>query len=93
MEGHLRSLGPLVTEAVEVGVFFKKVRTFAEVRRRRDGLSLEMLLSRRLASPRVSKVLGQPGRRAAHFFVVRDIDDIDDEILDWLAEAYDASPE
>jgi len=88
----LTELGPLVVDAVQVGILFKRVRTFAELRPQRARVVLSFWLSRPLDHPRVVRSLGGP-RRFAHFVHLREPQDVDDEVRDWLAEAYLSSPE
>ena len=54
---HLDALGPLYVEFVSVGIFFKRLRTFAELRPARDRVVLSILLSRKLQHPRISRML------------------------------------
>jgi Domain of unknown function (DUF5655) len=90
---HLASVGPLNVEFVMVGVFFKRQRTFAELRPMRKHTRLSMLLSRRLASPRSVKTWHGSGQRSAYFVDLHSPDDVHDEVRDWLTESYLASPE
>lgn len=49
--------------------------------------------SRTIASRRIARKVIEFGRRRYHVVNVRTADEVDDELLDWLAEAYDACPE
>jgi hypothetical protein len=89
---HLDTVGDVRVEAVGVGIFFKRSRTFAELRPKRDRLVLSVLLSRRLQHPRIVRRWEGAGLRAAYFVDLRTPADVDDEIRDWLTEAYLASP-
>ena len=88
----LNELGEVHVEAVGVGILFKRTRTFAELRPRRDGLTLSVLLSRRSEHPRVTRIVGTSGQRRAHFIPLRGADAIDTEVRAWLAESYNDSP-
>ena len=90
---HLEAVGPLHTEYVSVGIFFKRVRTFAELRPMRNRIRLSLLLSRRLQHPRIVKTWTARGVRNAYFIDLRDAKDVDAELRDWLTEAYFSSPE
>jgi hypothetical protein len=92
IEGHLGGLGPHVVEAVGVGIMIKRHRTFAELRPKRDRLALAFLLSRVVDHPRVRRTLPLSANRTAHFVDLADADDVDDDVLAWLTEAYDSSP-
>lgn len=82
-------LGPVHEDAVRVGVFLKSEHKFAEVRPKARSLNLELTLPRRVEHPLVSRVLPIPGGRTAHFFKFTRVEDVDEQILDWMAEAYD----
>src|SRR5215216_1048679 len=49
---HLESLGPIHVEYLSVGIFFKRLRTFAELRPMRNRVRLSFWLSRRLTNQR-----------------------------------------
>jgi len=85
---HLEMVGPVRVEAVEVGIFFKRSRTFAELRPRRDRLVLALLLSRRLKHPRIARSIHASGLRSAYFIDLRQPADVDDDVRDWLTESY-----
>jgi hypothetical protein len=89
---HLETFGPLLIEYVSVGIFFKRSRTFAELRPMRDRVRLSVLLSRRLRDPRIVKTYHGQGLRSAYFIDLRDAQDVDTEVRDWLTEAYFSSP-
>jgi hypothetical protein len=84
--------GPVVAEATAASVMFKRSRTFASVKRRRAGLTLEFLLSRELSHPRVVKTLQLSAHRFVHYVDVATPADIDRDLKAWLAEAYASSP-
>jgi hypothetical protein len=88
---HLTTLGPLKVEFVMVGIFFKRERTFAELRPMRKHMRLSIMLSRRLSSPRFARTW-HGGGRSAYFIDLRAPGDVDDELRDWLTEAFAASP-
>jgi len=67
-------------------------RTVAELRPRRGRVTLSVLLSRRLRHPRIVKRWEGSGTRGAYFIDLRQPEDVDDEVRDWLTEAYLASP-
>jgi hypothetical protein len=89
---HLQEVGELRVEAVQVGIFFKRARTFAELRPRRDRIVLSVLLSRRVDHPRIAKAWHGSGQRSAYFVDLRDPAEVDDDVRDWLTEAYVSSP-
>jgi len=92
IEAHLRGLGDVVVEPVQVGVFFKRSRSFAELRPMKSAIRAEFLLSRALEDGRITKSLPLSANRIAHFVDLRSLDEVDATLLGWLTEAYDSSP-
>jgi hypothetical protein len=89
---HLQMVGPVKVEYVSVGIFFKRTRTFAELRPMRSRVRLSVLLSRRFKHPRIVKAYHGTGLRSAYFVDLHEAADVDDEVRDWLTEAYFTSP-
>lgn len=89
---HLQEVGEVRVEAVQVGILFKRARTFAELRPKRDRVVLSVLLSRRMDHPRFAKAWHGSGLRSAYFVNLREPSDVDEDVCDWLTEAYAASP-
>jgi hypothetical protein len=92
----LEPFSPLIVEFVSVGIFFKRGNTFAELRPKRDRrrrlrIELSMLFSRPVKHPRFARTW-QGGQRSAGFLSIYDAREIDEEVRDWLTEAYLASP-
>src|SRR5262245_910197 len=74
---HLAKTGDVQVEAVGVCVMFKRSRTFAEVRAKRDRLVLGFLLSRAVDHPRIGKTLRLSAHRTAHFVDLTRAADVD----------------
>ncbi|RJL24269.1 DUF5655 domain-containing protein [Bailinhaonella thermotolerans] len=85
----LDGLGPVHEDAVGVGVFLKSARKFAEVRPKARSLSLALVLERPIAHPLLSRSLRFSAGRTWHFFKLTRPEDVDGELLDLTAEAYD----
>jgi hypothetical protein len=92
VEQHLRNVGDVHIEPLSVGIMFKRARTFAELRPKRDRVVLSILLSRPLQHPRITKTWHGTGSRWAFFIDLREPADVDEDVKDWLTEAYLASP-
>lgn len=93
VRAHLESLGPVVVEPVQVGVFFKRARTFAELRPKTRWVTLSFILPVEVRADRVSRRVRISAARTYHETKLRLPDDVDDEVLAWLTEAYLSSPE
>lgn len=91
---HFSEVGPVLAEAVSVGILFKQTRTFAELRPRRTGFGLSFILSRAIEDARITRttrVSRTSHRRSYGVNIVRP-EDVDDVVRSWLTEAYFDSP-
>jgi hypothetical protein len=90
---HLDTVGPVHVEPVSVGIFLKKSQGFAELRTRDKWVALSFSLNRRVEHPTiVRKVMRYHGRHY-HVANLRTPEDFDDQLREWLTEAYLESPE
>lgn len=88
---HLDQLGPVVVDPVQVGILFKNGPVFAELRPMTRWVALTFFLPVELDHPRLSRKVvpaGGKGRRFYHVINIADAGEIDDQVLDWLTEAY-----
>ena len=88
---HLEALGDVHSEAVAVGIFYKRARTLAELRGRADHLSLSMGLPTTCEHPRFSRRTPMSGGRTWFGLPVRHPDEVDDQVREWLTLAWDLS--
>jgi hypothetical protein len=84
----LLRLGPVHEDAVEVGVFLKADRKFAEVRPRARSVLLWVMLPEPHSGPAVRSVI-EAGRTYAHRIVLTGAGQVDDDLRELLALAYD----
>ncbi|MGH9274480.1 MAG: DUF5655 domain-containing protein [Acidimicrobiales bacterium] len=89
----LAGVGPVHVEPVSVGIFLKRSRTFAELRPMTKWVAVSFALERTLTSARIARKVYDAGRAKYHVVNVRTADEVDDQLLEWLREAYDLSPE
>ena len=86
--GELERLGPIRVDAVKSGINIAGRAHFAGARPQKDGLRVGFLLGRRLEHPRVLRAEWVGGRVYAHSVKLAREEDLD-ELLGWLAEAYE----
>jgi hypothetical protein len=86
---HLASLGPIEVEAVSVGILVRGRRTFVELRPRRRGLRLSVVLPHDVHSSRVRQRVHSPAGWTAVLVDLLSVDDVDDEVLGWLSESHE----
>ena len=87
--GELRTLGPFHEDAVEVGIFVKSDRKLAEFRPRVRSARLGLFLPDRVQDARVAQLLPVAADRYFVGFNLKTADEVDDQIRQWIAEAYD----
>ena len=85
----LRRFGPLNVDAVKTSISFGARAHFAGVQVQRGALKLEFFLDRALSGGRIERVypLGPTGL-FCHVVKLRDPEEVDDELADWLRRAY-----
>ncbi len=89
---HLDALGQVHVEPVSVGVFLKRVQTFAQLRPKDHWVALSFSLPRKVTHERIIRKVIPYSGRYHHVANLRDPDDLDDRIRSWLTEAYLSSP-
>ena len=89
---HLATLGEVHVEPVSVGIFIKKSGSFLELRPMQKWVAMTFPLNRRLQHPRIGTKPVTVGRHTYHRVDLRDPDDLDDVIKDWLTESWMLTP-
>jgi len=92
VHGHLTTVGPVHLEPVSVGLFFKRSRTFVELRPMTRWVVLSFILSRSVDDPRITRRITISGHRTYHQTKLRSPADVDDQVRDWLTDAYLSTP-
>ena len=85
----VEEIGPFDVEVVKTRISFTTRARFANViRLRRDGIVVAFWLKREIASERFLRVDHFGGKDWVYQVLLRTPDDLDDELGDWLTEAY-----
>lgn len=87
---HLRSEGDVHVEPVSVGILIKHGRTIVELRPMKAWLALSFVLPRVIRHPRITRTMAMPNG-AAHVVRIRSVDDVDEQVLEWLSESIQSS--
>ena len=90
VRAHLEGVGPVLIEPVSIGIFFKRRRIVVELRPMVRWVAVGFTLHRRLDAARLSRKPNGSGARWWHVVNVRTADEVDDELLAWLTEAYES---
>jgi hypothetical protein len=80
--------GPVTVNATKSRITLQAEMRFAAVATRRAQLKAHVVLGRRIESPRFTKVEHLPPAYYVHHFELARPEDVDDEVREWLAEAY-----
>jgi len=89
---HVATLGQVHADVVSVGIFLKNPRKFAELRPKDRWVAISFSLRRQAHHPTITrKVIGY-GSRYWHVANVRTPDEVDDDLLGLLTEAYNDEP-
>jgi hypothetical protein len=84
----LRKNGPLRVDAVKSGINLAGKSHFGEVHVLRDRLNLGFVMSRKIDNPRIRRVQKITDRTYFHTVNLKELSDIDAQLLNWLKEAY-----
>jgi hypothetical protein len=85
----LQKFGSLKIEPKKTSIHLGNRYGFAGVYTRKDYINLEVHLSRKLTSKRVSKVEQASPNRFHHTIKLNSVKELDKELIGWLKEAYD----
>lgn len=87
---HLRSLdgGELIVDPLAKKVLFKNGPTFAILDSMTKWVALGFTIYRKLPPDRFSRKINEYQGRYHHVLNLTDVDQVDDEVLDWLAESF-----
>jgi Domain of unknown function (DUF5655) len=80
--------GPVTVLPEKTRVAFQVRMSFAAVTPRRRWVDGHVVLARRLEHPRFRRVESFSPRNHVHHFRLARLDEVDDEVAAWLAEAY-----
>lgn len=92
IEARLRSLdGDLIIDPIDKMVLFKHGGTFATVTSMTKWVAVGFSLGRKLSSERLSRKVQEYGSKYHHVVNLTNPDEVDDELLEWLEEAFHTS--
>ena len=86
---HLRTLGPVHEDAVNVGVFLKSDRKLAQFRPKVRSAELWLFLPEAIDDPRISRSMRTGVDRAVSLVKLTAAGEVDDQVRAWLTTAYD----
>lgn len=84
----VRRCGPVLVMPEKTRIAFQVRMSFAAVSLRRDRIVGHVVLARHLENPRFTKVEDISPRNHVHSFCFRSREEMDEEVLAWLREAY-----
>jgi len=81
-------LGPYEVEAKKTSLHLSRGRAFLGVHPRSTGLLLNVVTTTALDSPRVRRSEQISANRCHNEVLLTSVDDVDDELRDWIGQAY-----
>jgi len=84
----LAHLDGLIVDPLSIGILLKNGPMFAELRAKTKWTAVGFSLGRRLESGRLSRKIVDYGKKHFHVINVTEPNQIDDELIEWLIEAY-----
>lgn len=85
----LREFGDVHEAPKQTSIHLDRAAGFAGVYTRKNYINLHFRTAQKIAHPRIAKVEQLSARRFKHTIKLESADDIDDQLLAWLKEAYD----
>jgi len=89
----IADIGPIHVEPVQVGIFLKRARSFAQLRPMQRWVALSFSLPRRVSHRTIVRRVEPSGRKFFHVANLETPEDFDDRLRDWVIEAYFETPE
>ena len=84
----IQHLDGLIVDPLGIGILLKNGPMFAELRAKTKWVAVGFSLGRKLESGRLSRKVVDYGHKYFHVINVADPELIDDELIEWLIEAY-----
>ena len=84
----IQAFGPVLVNPEKTRIAFQMRMSFAAVTLKRHGIDGHVVLARRVDSPRFRRIETISPRNQVHSFRLASPDEIDKELLAWLAESY-----
>ncbi|HEY8543909.1 MAG TPA: DUF5655 domain-containing protein [Acidimicrobiales bacterium] len=89
---HVDTLPDVHVEPLSVGIYLKRAQTFAVLTPKTRWVALGFSLPRVETGVRIARKVEPAGPRWWHTVNLRGPGDVDDQVRDWLTEAYLSSP-
>lgn len=84
-----KQVGSFKIESLECCIHFVSTSTFAAVKIFKDKIQLDFSLSRQVKSKRMDGFVQMSAHRYLYYINLHREDEIDEELLNWVQEAYD----
>jgi hypothetical protein len=91
VRAHVESLGPMHIEPVQVGIFFKNPRRFADLRPMTKWVALSFALDRKIEHRTIKRRPMDYHGRWYHTANLTSAADVDEAVKGWLTESYFAT--
>lgn len=87
----LKTFGPINESPKQTSIHLEKNSGFAGVHPRKSAFNLEFRTDYKIDDPRITRTQQLSTRRFEHTVKIQTPDDVDEQLLKWLKDAYDLS--
>jgi hypothetical protein len=84
----VKNCGDVIIEATKTSIVFKTPAMIAVVHLKKQGLRAAFWLSRPVQHPRIRRIYSDSPNSYAHHITVESLDELDEQLQNWLCEAY-----
>lgn len=85
-----KEIGPVKVESLPCCIHFVSTYTFAAVYALRTKITVHFSLNHELENPRIRKSAQVSSTKHMHSLDIKNLDEIDEELISWLRQAYNA---
>ncbi|MEO1057812.1 MAG: DUF5655 domain-containing protein [Actinomycetota bacterium] len=78
----------LIVDPISKGVLLKRDATFCMITPMKQWVAVGVTMGRTLDTGRISRKIASQGSRHYHVFNIDELEQVDDELLDWVVEAF-----
>jgi len=84
----VNNCGEVIIEATKTSITFKSPGLFAVVHFQKMGLQVSFWLPRRIENSRILRIYANSAQEYAHHLKLDSLEDFDEQLQNWLCEAY-----
>lgn len=84
----IEEFGQIRVDAVKTSINFGGKSQFSTLYIFKEGIKLDFVLDRGIHSPRITRIRGPTNNYFTHTLKLKNLSDVDEELIEWLRESY-----